>query len=104
MPMARIRLVSCDDDPTTVVVTLSERNLLALLTKLYTPCSAAAIIAGDVPPGMQAVVNAESDEAHYGAESREEVAPGAMLPLSESIVREVREAVQRIMAGLDSQN
>lgn len=101
--MTRIDL-NLDGEHTRVVVTLSERNLIALLTKLYTPESAAMIGIGDAPPGVEAFVAAETDELHYSSDTRRGIQAGPMVPLSESIMREVRAAVHRIMAGTDSPN
>ena len=97
-----VRLIFEDDDPGRIIVTLSERNLLMLPTKLYTPGSLATIGIGDRPEGVSAWVTAETDNLHYRSPTREGAEAGAMIPVSESIVREVRGAVARVLAGLDN--
>jgi len=70
---------------------LSERNLLSLLSKLYTPGSAAAIVIGDVPPGYNSLlISAERDEKHYSSESREGEPAGIMHPVTERVLAAIR--------------
>ena len=73
------------DDNTLV---LSERNLLTLLTKLYTEGSACEIGGGEDCPMS---VRAEPDEVHYG---QREYGPGPMHPTTERIMAAVKEATQ----------
>lgn len=64
-------------------VTLSERNLRALLSKLRMPDSACTIYMstdGDVP-GIY--VSAEPDDQHYAGRT-----PGRMHPITEEVLRE----------------
>jgi hypothetical protein len=71
--------------PAEIVVTLSQRNLLALLAKLggYPPDSTCTITCAGVDgPGL--TVHAESDEEHYG--DRPEP-PGAMHPNTEARIQ-----------------
>jgi hypothetical protein len=68
-----------------VVITLSQRNLLALLAKLagFPPGSACTItFPGDDGPSL--VVHAESDEEHYASRP---APPGQMHPETEAAVR-----------------
>jgi hypothetical protein len=66
-------------------VTLSRRNLLALLQKLEMEGSARTLISDNCPPGLELVVRAEDDEEHY-AERAEP--PGPMHPRTEAFIRE----------------
>jgi hypothetical protein len=76
--------------PGLVVVTLSERNLLALLHKLQSPLSAGALIGGyvyaegELVDTVRFVVVAESSEQHYA--DREP--PGTMHPSTEEWLAE----------------
>ena len=65
-------------------VTLSRRNLLALLHKLEMEGSARTLISSDCPPGLELVVRAEDDEVHY--QDRDEP-PGPMHPKTEAFIR-----------------
>lgn len=72
-------------DGAVAVVTLSRRNLLALLHKLEMPGSARTLTTGyDCPEGWSLIVRSESDSEHYGARSEP---PGALHPESEIFVR-----------------
>lgn len=69
----------------TVVVTLSRRNLEALLVKLDAPRSARTLVrrqGGDEP---DIIVVAESDIDHYADRD-----PGLMLPEHEDLMHELR--------------
>lgn len=67
------------------VVTLSRRNLLALLHKLEMPGSARTLTTDyDCPEGWSLIVGSESDGEHYGARSEP---PGPLHPASEVFVR-----------------
>lgn len=66
------------------VVTLSRRNLLALLHKLEMPDSARTLITDyDCPEGWSLIVRSESDGEHYGARPEP---PGPLHPASELFV------------------
>ncbi len=71
-----------------VTVTLSRRNLLALLAKLDEPGSLRTIIrdCGD----LVLVVRAEDDAVHYA-----EREPGPMTPTTEAGIRRRRQAIRR---------
>lgn len=71
-----------------VTVTLSRRNLLALLAKLDEPHSLRTIIrdCGD----LVLVVRAEDDPVHYAARE-----PGPMTPTTEAGIRRRRQAIRR---------
>ena len=71
-----------------VRVTLSRRNLRALLIKLKEPESKKAI-SRDIEPGMRLYVHAESDDVHYA-----ERAPGQMALWTEAALQ----------AGLDGED
>jgi hypothetical protein len=68
-------------------VVLSERNLLTLLTKLYTPGSACEIKGGEDALGLS--VHAEPDTVHYGGR---EVPAGRMHPGTERVLRAIQDA------------
>ena len=89
--MARLR-ISLDDDrlPREASVTLSRRNLLALLQKLDMPGSRRTIYNTDVEidgvyaPGFVFLISAEDDGEHYAQRLDP---PGPMHPQTESFVR-----------------
>src|SRR5581483_9745986 len=93
--MARIQLTHPRDGSRPVLLcTLSERNLLTLVTKLHTPGSRCAIGVGDVPEGFEmAWLQAEPDELHYASQTREGAPPGPMHPFSELVLLAVRRAI-----------
>lgn len=93
--MARILVTHPPDAPGPVLdVALSERNLLTLLSKLYTPGSACSFCNGDVPDGFAyACLRAEPDEYHYASPTRECAPAGSMHPLTELVLMAVRAAV-----------
>lgn len=77
--------------PLTAKVTLSERNLLVLLSKLYTDGSACTLVNNDVlEDGEQAggyfAVSAQKDDVHY----IDRPPPGEMHPLAEAVVRKLQ--------------
>jgi len=98
--MARVHVTNGDHERT-IAVTLSRRNLLALLHKLDTPGSARTIINGDswedgvqtpwpgkagetaLPPTLL-VLRCEDDLEHYAARPQP---PGEMHPQTEEYVR-----------------
>jgi hypothetical protein len=65
-------------------ITLSRRNLLALLQKLEMEGSARTLVSDDCPEGLELVVRAEDDEQHYRSRA---VPPGPMHPRTESFLR-----------------
>jgi hypothetical protein len=72
-------------------IALSERNLVTLLSKLYTTGSQCSLRTGDVPDGfVGATVRVEPDELHYASATREGAAPGVMHPLAELVLVTVR--------------
>jgi hypothetical protein len=86
--MARLELT-----PGVVTVTLSRRNLLALLQKLDWPDSARTITNGDcyrdgLPvDNVLLVLRGEDDDEHY---ARRQEPPGPMHPLTEVFIVEHR--------------
>ena len=77
-----------DISPAAVLVTLSKRNLLALLQKVDDAASARTLIGGYVYEdsrlidGIELVVRCEPDEQHYA--DREP--PGLMHPRTEAVI------------------
>ena len=76
--MARVLYAERADSAKPVLdIALSERNLLVLLTKLYTPGSACTIQSGDVPDEFgYAQIRVEPDEYHYEFPTRDGAAAG----------------------------
>ncbi len=85
--MARVLLCpGADGHRPALDVALSERNLIILLSKLYTPGSACSFANGDVPEGFaHAMFRAEPDELHYASPTREGAPPGPMHPIAELV-------------------
>jgi len=85
--MARVLLCERPDDNRPVLdISLSERNLLILLSKLYTPGSACSFRNGDVPDGFAyAEFRVEPDDLHYASPTRDGAGPGPMHPLAELV-------------------
>ena len=99
--MARVHVINLDTERA-IEVTLSRRNLLALLHKLDAPWSARTIMNGDcwedgeqtpypgeatestLPPTLL-VLRAEEDTEHYAARPDP---PGDMHPATEAYIRE----------------
>lgn len=81
---------------------LSERNLVVLLSKLYTPGSACSLNSGDVPDLFEhAVFRAEPDELHYVSPTRDGAGPVPMHPLAELVWVTVRHTVTQALARED---
>lgn len=75
-------------------VVLSERNLLTLLSKLYTPHSQAQFMSGDVPEGSPPIrIKAERDGLHYASPTRDGAAAGQMHPVTEKILERIQEVI-----------
>jgi hypothetical protein len=102
--MARVLYAEPADSVKPVLdIALSERNLLILLTKLYTPGSACTIRSGDVPDEFAyAQIRVEPDEYHYQFPTREGAAAGVMHPFSEAVAAAVKVALEQnasLLAG-----
>lgn len=96
--MARVQLSYPHDSQPVVEIGLSERNLIVLLSKLYTPGSACTILVGDVADELAyGVIRSETDEQHYASVTRQGAAAGPMHPIAEL----VHGAIQDLLAGLD---
>ncbi len=93
--MARVLLCHQPDLPEPVLdIALSERNLIVLVSKLYTPGSLCSFVNGDVPEGFaHAVFRAEPDELHYAYATRDGAPPGPMHPIAEFVVAAVKDAL-----------
>jgi hypothetical protein len=94
--MARIRVRNVVESPRPALeVTLSERNLLVLLSKLYTPGSARTlVVAADIPSAFQEVlIRAEPDELHYADPVRGGRPPGRMHPVAEIACAALKDAL-----------
>jgi hypothetical protein len=85
--LARVLLTYPADQRKPVLdIALSERNLIVLLSKLYTPGSACSFQNGDVPDGFAyATLRAEPDELHYTSPTRAGASPGLMHPIAELV-------------------
>lgn len=95
--MARVLYAERADSAKPVLdIALSERNLLVLLTKLYTPGSACTIQSGDVPDDFgYAQIRVEPDDYDYQFPTRDGAAAGAMHPFSEAVAAAVKTALQK---------
>jgi hypothetical protein len=87
--MARLEIVE-NESEMQIHVTLSRRNLYALLHKLDQPSSSRTIVNGDChrngcyEPAMFLVLHCEDDPEHYASRSEP---PGPMSPDTENYVR-----------------
>jgi hypothetical protein len=103
--MARILIANPPGGPGPVLdIALSERNLLTLLSKLYTPGSACSFLSGDIPDELgfvQACFRGEPDEYHYCSPTREGAPAGSMHPLTEGVVVAIRAAVAEFLGDTD---
>lgn len=87
--------IEIKDDVLDIVI--SERNLLTLLTKLYTPGSACEIGNGDVPEGFRkAWLKAEKDDVHYASATRQssQGVAGQMHPVTEKVLAAVKKIIE----------
>lgn len=93
--MARVLLrPDADGDKPALDIALSERNLIILLSKLYTPGSRCSFQNGDVPSEFaHATFRAEPDAYHYASPTREGAPPGPMHPLAELVNAVVKQAL-----------
>jgi hypothetical protein len=89
--MARVDIVFDEHGQPVLDVVLSSKNLVVLLSKLWTPGSLCRIENGRVPAGFAGVrISGESDEVHYNAPGRGGVGPGEMHPIAEAVLAAVR--------------
>jgi hypothetical protein len=93
--MARVLLCHQPNVPDPVLdIALSERNLVILLSQLYTPGSKCSFINRDVPEGFaHAVFRAEPDDYHYSSPTREGAPQGPMHPIAEVVYAVVKEVL-----------
>lgn len=78
-------------------VVLSERNLLSLLSKLYTGGSRCEIQQGDVPtPFVLLRLRAEPDQVHYNSATRKGAPPGAMHPVTERVLSAIQQTLAEV--------
>lgn len=84
-------------------VALSERNLIVLLSKLYTPGSKkCSFLNGDVPDGFShACFRVEPDDLHYAFPTRDGGPAGPMHPLAEVVLVAVRRAIDDALSSPD---
>lgn len=98
--MARIAETASPEGQRGLDIALSERNLITLLSKLYTPGSACTLEVGDPPSGFDAaLLRAEPDELHYAWPTREGAPPGNMHPIAEAVCLIARRAVTAALNG-----
>jgi hypothetical protein len=92
--MARVELQRGLNGHPVLVVALSERNLLTLLSKLYTPGSLCEVWNGDVPSAFAFVrLRAEPDDVHYSSPTRLGAPPGPMHPVTEKVLLAIHAAL-----------
>jgi hypothetical protein len=100
--MARVLITNPPDMPGPVLdIALSERNLLTLLSKLYTPGSAYLLVVSDIPEGLNVRLLAEPDEYHYYSPARAGEPAGATHPLTERVLIAIRAAVAEFLDDSD---
>jgi hypothetical protein len=97
--MARVLLChQPNEDQPVLDIALSERNLVVLLSKLYTPGSACSFLNGDVPEGFaHACFRAEPDELHYAFPTRDGGPPGPMHPLAELVHAVIKQLLSEVL-------
>lgn len=97
--MARVLLYPPPDGEQPVLdIALSERNLIILLSKLYTPGSKCSFLSGDVPEGFaHACFRVESDQHHYSSPTREGTPAGPMHPLAELVHAAVKQVLSDVL-------
>jgi len=78
------------------IVTLSGRNLAALLQKLEMPGSLCTLASEDAPEGWALVVNAEHDETHYRGRP---FPPGPMHPTTEAFLMRLQAVLDEASEG-----
>jgi hypothetical protein len=94
--VARISKALDDQGLPVLDVVLSERNLLVLWSKLYTPGSRCEFHNNDCPSDVAYVrLRAEKDDEHYASPTRlgAQGWAGAMHPVTEAIVAVARQAI-----------
>lgn len=85
-----------EQDRSLLKVTLSERNLLSLLAKLYTPGSKCQIEGLDVPKDFWiARISGEKDKIHYSNPTRNGAPAGPMHPITERIVSAIKDVIEK---------
>lgn len=96
--MARVSLChQPDEDQPILDIALSERNLIILLSKLYTPGSQCTFLNGDVPEGFaHARFRAEPDDLHYAYPTRDGAPAGPMHPLAELVHAAVKQLLSDV--------
>lgn len=96
-----MRLEIDDRCPHVVDIVLSERNLLTMLTKLYTPASNRMIVNGDVGDALRdkgilyGCLKVEPDDVHYASETRRsnQGTPGEMHADTERVLALIKDAL-----------
>lgn len=78
--------MNCTVDGKEVTVTVSRRNLLALLSKLDYMGDSALTITRETDSGWKVVLRAEHDEQHYEGRT-----PGKMHPMTEVCLQRIGE-------------
>jgi hypothetical protein len=96
--MARVLVCYLPQEDRPVLdIALSERNLIILLSKLYTSGSKCSFTNGDVPAEFAyATFRAEPDEFHYAFPTREGGPPGPMHPIAELVHAAVKDMLEDI--------
>ena len=96
--MARVLFCNASEERNPILdVALSERNLIVLLSKLYTPGSMCEFLCHDIPEVFAyARLRVEPDEYHYASPTREGAPPGPMHPIAEL----VHDAVTSLLSEL----
>lgn len=100
--MARVSLCHQPDEKMPILdIALSERNLIILLSKLYTPGSQCTFLNGDVPEGFaHARFRVEPDDLHYAYPTRDGGPAGPMHPLAELVHAAVQQLLSDARGGM----
>jgi hypothetical protein len=92
--VARVVLHPGLDDRPILLVAISRRNLLTLVSKLLTPGSRCEIWNDDVPSAFAFLrLRAEPDDIHYNSPTRLGVPPGPMHPVTEKVLQAIESAI-----------
>lgn len=92
------RITTCfhwDESRGTLDVALSERDLVSLLTLLYTPGAPKSLVTRNAPAEFaHCRIVAEFDQQHYAHSCREGAQPASVNPMDSVIERTIDEVLQ----------
>lgn len=92
------RIATCyhwDESRETLDIALSERDLVSLLTLLYTPGASKSLVTRNAPVEFaHCRIVAEFDQQHYSHPSRDGAQPASVNPMDSVIERTIDRALQ----------